>query len=182
MALPIRPAGLAAAVLSLVPVAAQADTSNIVFPVAGPVVKWVDDYGTMNAGTRQLGNAIRVKPGTPVVAAAAGRVRMLWRGGGGWSLTLTTPDGNRFVYLHLGKDGNRKTAYHPRFATALASPRHSASAGAATPAARRPRRHSSGSSTCLPAARRSIPTSCSPAPGGCPPRRGRRPRRPERCG
>ena len=114
MALPIRPAGLAAAVLALVPVAAQADTSNIVFPVAGPVVKWVDDYGTMNAGTRQLGNAIRVKPGTPVVAAAAGRVRMLWRGGGGWSLTLTTPDGNRFVYLHLGKDGNRKTAYHPR--------------------------------------------------------------------
>ena len=101
------------AVLALVPVAARADTSNIVFPVAGPVVKWTDDYGTLNGGTRQLGNAIGVRPGTPVVAAAAGKVRMLWRGGGGWSLTLTTPEGHRFVYLHLGKDGDRKSAYQP---------------------------------------------------------------------
>ena len=97
----------------LVPAAARADTSNIVFPVAGPVIKWTDDYGTVSGGTRQLGNAIGVKAGTPVVAAAAGRVRMLWRGGGGWSLTLTTSDGNRFVYLHLGKDGDRKSAYLP---------------------------------------------------------------------
>ena len=58
----------------------RADTSNIVFPVAGPVIKWHDDYGTTNRGTRQLGNAIGVKPGTPVVAAVAGRVRMLWQG------------------------------------------------------------------------------------------------------
>jgi peptidoglycan LD-endopeptidase LytH len=108
-----RPAALAALALALVPAVARADTSNIVFPVAGPVIAWKDDYGTLSAGTRQLGNAIKVKPGTPVVAAAAGRVRMLWRGSGGWSITLTTSDGNQFVYLHLGRDGNRKSAYLP---------------------------------------------------------------------
>jgi hypothetical protein len=113
MALVLRPAVLAALVLVLVPAMVRADTSNIVFPVAGPVIKWHDDYGTTNLGTRQLGNAIVVKPGTPVVAAAAGRVRMLWQGGGGWSLTLTTSDGNKFVYQHLGKDGSRKSAYLP---------------------------------------------------------------------
>jgi hypothetical protein len=113
MALVLRPAALAALVLALLPAGARSDTSNIVFPVAGPVIKWHDDYGTTNLGTRQLGNAIVVKAGTPVVAAAAGRVRMLWQGGGGWSLTLTTSDGNKFLYLHLGKDGSRKSAYLP---------------------------------------------------------------------
>jgi hypothetical protein len=108
-----RPAALAALALALAPGAALADTSNIVFPVAGPVVKWHDDYGTTSAGTRQLGNAIAVAPGTPVVAAAAGRVSLLWHGTGGWSITLTTPTGDQFVYLHLGRDGNRKTAYLP---------------------------------------------------------------------
>jgi hypothetical protein len=108
-----RPAALAALALALVPVAARADTSNIVFPVAGPVLKWHDDYGTTSKGMRQLGNAIEVAPGTPVVAAAAGRVRMLWHGSGGWSLTLTTTGGDQFVYLHLGRDGDRKTAYLP---------------------------------------------------------------------
>ncbi|MDX6621009.1 MAG: peptidoglycan LD-endopeptidase LytH [Gaiellales bacterium] len=106
-----RPAVFAALALALVPVAARADTSDIVFPVAGPIVKWHDDYGTTTRGVRQLGNAIGVAPGTPVVAAAAGRVRMLWHGSGGWSLTLTTAGGDAFVYLHLGRDGNRKTAY-----------------------------------------------------------------------
>ena len=106
-----RPGALAALVLALMPVAARADTSNIVFPVAGPVIRWHDDYGTTFKGVRQLGNAIGVAPGTPVVAAAAGRVRMLWHGSGGWSLTLTTAAGDQFVYLHLGRDGNRKTAY-----------------------------------------------------------------------
>jgi hypothetical protein len=113
MALLLRPAVIVGLGLALVPVSARADTSNIVFPVAGPVIKWHDDYGTTTLGTRQLGNAIVVKPGTPVVAAAAGRVRMLWQGGGGWSLTLTTSDGNKFVYQHLGRDGNRKSAYLP---------------------------------------------------------------------
>jgi Peptidase family M23 len=113
MALVLRPAVLASLVLALLPALVRADTSDIVFPVAGPVIKWHDDYGTTNLGARQLGNAIVVKPGTPVVAAVAGRVRMLWQGGGGWSLTLTTSDGNKFVYQHLGRDGNRKTAYLP---------------------------------------------------------------------
>jgi hypothetical protein len=113
MAPVFRPAAFAAVVLVLAPAAVRADTSNIVFPVAGPVVKWHDDYGTVRGGTRQLGNAIGVKAGTPVVAAAAGRVRMLWRGSGGWSLTLTTSEGHKFVYLHLGRDGNRKSAYLP---------------------------------------------------------------------
>ena len=108
-----RPAALAALVLALVPGAALADTSNIVFPVAGPVIRWHDDYGATSAGTRQLGNAIAVAPRTPVVAAAAGRVTLLWHGSGGWSITLTTPAGDQFVYLHLGRDGNRKTAYAP---------------------------------------------------------------------
>ena len=40
-------------------------------------------------------------------------MRLLWRGSGGWSVTLTTPTGDRFVYLHLGRDGNRKSAYVP---------------------------------------------------------------------
>jgi hypothetical protein len=113
MALLARPAVVAALALALVPAAARADTSDIVFPVAGPVVKWHDDYGTTFKGVRQLGNAIGVAPGTPVVAAAAGRVQLLWHGSGGWSLTLTTPSGDQFVYLHLGRDGNRKTAYLP---------------------------------------------------------------------
>ncbi len=108
-----RPAAFAALALALVPVAARADTSNIVFPVAGPVVTWKDDYGKLIAGAPQRGNAIGVAAGTPVVATASGRVRMLWRGGGGWSITLTTPTGDQFVYLHLGRDGNRKTAYLP---------------------------------------------------------------------
>jgi hypothetical protein len=108
-----RPVALAGLTLALVPVAARADTSDIVFPVAGPVITWHDDYGTTFKGVRQLGNAIGVAPGTPVVAAAAGRVRMLWHGSGGWSLTLTTTAGDQFVYQHLGRDGNRKTAYLP---------------------------------------------------------------------
>jgi Peptidase family M23 len=109
-----RPAALAAALaLALVPAAARADTSNIVFPVAGPVVKWHDDYGALVGGAPQRGNAIGVAAGTPVVATASGRVSLLWRGSGGWSITLTTPTGDQFVYLHLGRDGNRKTAYLP---------------------------------------------------------------------
>ncbi len=108
-----RPAALAALALALVPAAVRADTSNIVFPVAGPVVGWHDDYGTTSGGVRQLGNAIAVAPGTPVVAAAAGRVQLLWHGSGGWSITLTTPSGDQFVYLHLGRDGDRTTAYLP---------------------------------------------------------------------
>jgi len=111
MALLARPAALAALALTLAPGLARADTSNIVFPVAGPVISWKDDYGTVSAGTRQAGNAIGVAPGTPVVATAAGKVRLLWRGGGGWSITLATPTGDLFVYLHLGRDGNRNSAY-----------------------------------------------------------------------
>ncbi|HET6173023.1 MAG TPA: M23 family metallopeptidase [Gaiellales bacterium] len=111
MALLARPAALAALALALAPGLALADTTNIVFPVAGPVLSWKDDYGTVSGGTRQAGNAIGVAPGTPVVATASGNVRMLWRGSGGWSIALTTPTGDRFVYLHLGRDGNRKSAY-----------------------------------------------------------------------
>jgi hypothetical protein len=108
-----RPAALAALALALVPAAARADTADVVFPVAGPVTKWHDDYGTLSGGTRQLGNSIGVAAGTPVVASADGRVRMLWRGGGGWSITLTTTAGDQFIYLHLGRDGNRRSAYLP---------------------------------------------------------------------
>ncbi len=108
-----RSAGLAIAALVLVPAVAAADTSDIVFPVAGPVIAWKDDYGTRAGGLVQRGNAIKVAPGTPVVATAPGRVRMLWRGSGGWSLTLTTAAGDQFVYLHLGRDGNRRSAYLP---------------------------------------------------------------------
>jgi hypothetical protein len=108
-----RPAVLGALALALVPAVASADTSDIVFPVAGPVLSWHDDYGTLNGSLRQRGNAIGVAPGTPVVASVAGRVRMLWRGSGGWSITLTTSAGDQFVYLHLGRDGNRTSAYLP---------------------------------------------------------------------
>ena len=111
MGLLARPAAIAALALVLVPVAARADTSNVVFPVTGPVVAWRDDYGTTTAGTRQLGNTIGVKAGTPVVAVAGGRVRMLWQGGRGWNITLTTSDGNQFSYLHLGADGSRASAF-----------------------------------------------------------------------
>ena len=113
MALLLRPAALAALALALVPAIASADTSNIVFPVAGPVLAWHDDYGTLRGSLRQRGNSIAVAPGTPVVASVPGRVQMLWRGSGGWSVVLTTADGNQFVYLHLGRDGNRKSAYLP---------------------------------------------------------------------
>jgi hypothetical protein len=113
MALLARPAALAVLALALAPAAASADTSNIVFPVAGPVIGWHDDYGALSGGTRQRGNAIGVAAGTPVVASAAGRVRLLWRGSGGWSITLTTSTGDQFVYLHLGRDGNRRSAYAP---------------------------------------------------------------------
>jgi peptidoglycan LD-endopeptidase LytH len=113
MALLLRPAIPVALALALVPAVASADTSNIVFPVAGPVLSWHDDYGTLRGSLRQRGNSIAVAPGTPVVASVPGRVRMLWRGSGGWSVVLTTSDGNQFVYLHLGRDGNRKSAYLP---------------------------------------------------------------------
>jgi hypothetical protein len=111
MALVARPAALAALALALAPGLARADTSNIVFPVAGPVLSWKDDYGTVSGGIRQAGNAIVVAAGTPVVATAAGKVRLLWRGSGGWSITLATPTGDLFVYLHLGHDGDPKSAY-----------------------------------------------------------------------
>src|SRR3954447_20940591 len=58
MAFFARPAALAALALALAPAVAAADTTNIVFPVAGPVTGWRDDYGTITAGTRQAGNAI----------------------------------------------------------------------------------------------------------------------------
>jgi len=120
MALFARPAALAALGLALAPGLAAADTTNIVFPVAGPVISWKDDYGTVSGGKRQTGNAIGVAAGTPVVATASGDVRLLWRGGGGWSVTLTTPTGDRFIYLHLGRDGNRRSAY----ATGLRDGKH----------------------------------------------------------
>lgn len=106
-----RPAAVAVLALALAPGLARADTSNIVFPVAGPVISWKDDYGSVSGGTRQAGNAIGVAAGTPVVATASGKVRLLWRGSGGWSITLTTPTGDLFTYLHLGRDGKPKSAY-----------------------------------------------------------------------
>ena len=109
-----RPAALAALALALVPVAARADTSNIVFPVAGPVVRWHDDYGTTFKGVRQLGNAIGVAPGTPVVAAAAGRgAHALARQR---RLEPHADDGRAATTSSTctsGRDGNRKTAYLP---------------------------------------------------------------------
>ena len=64
---------------------------SIVFPVAGPVISWKDDYGSVRGGVRQIGNAIGVAAGTPVVATASGDVRLRWRDAGGWSVALTTP-------------------------------------------------------------------------------------------
>src|SRR4029077_20484855 len=57
--------------------------------------------------------AIGVAAGTPVVATASGDVRLRWRDAGGWSVALTTPTGDRFVYLHLGRDRNRRSAFAP---------------------------------------------------------------------
>src|SRR3954464_8686515 len=111
MRLLARPAALAVLALALAPGTAPGDTTNLVFPVAGPVIGWKDDYGSVSGGTRQAGNAIAVAPGTPVVATSAGKGRLLWRGSGGRSITLTAPAGDLFVYLHLGRDGNRKSAY-----------------------------------------------------------------------
>ena len=112
--LPIaHPAALAAVALALAPCLACADTTNIVFPVAGPVISWKDDYGSVRGGVRQTGNAIGVAAGTPVVATASGDVRLRWRDAGGWSVALTTPTGDRFVYLHLGRDRNRRSAFAP---------------------------------------------------------------------
>jgi hypothetical protein len=108
-----RPAALAALALALAPGLARADTTNIIFPVAGPVLSWKDDYGALSGGTRQAGNTIGVAAGTPVVATASGKVRLLWRGTGGWSITLATPTGDLFVYLHLGRDGKPASAYAP---------------------------------------------------------------------
>ena len=112
--LPIaHPAALAALALALAPCLACADTTNMVFPVAGPVISWKDDYGSVRRGVRQTGNAIGVAAGTPVVATVSGHVRLRWRDAGGWSVALTTPTGDRFVYLHLGRDRNRRSAFAP---------------------------------------------------------------------
>jgi hypothetical protein len=108
-----RPAAAAALALALLAPAAAADTTNAVFPLAGPVAPWRDDYGAASGGRRQAGNTIPVRARTPVVAVASGRVQLLWQGRGGWSVTLTTPTGDRFTYLHLGRDGDRRTAYAP---------------------------------------------------------------------
>jgi peptidoglycan LD-endopeptidase LytH len=112
-----RPAALAALALALAPAAAPADTAHIVFPVAGRVTSLRDDYGALRGSSREQGNTIGVVAGTPVVAAAAGRVQLLWHGSGGWSVTLTTAQGDQFVYLHLGRDGNRKSAFAPGLRT-----------------------------------------------------------------
>ena len=167
MALLARPAALAALALALAPALAPADTTNIVFPVAGPVVSWKDDYGTVSNGTRQAGNAIGVAAGTPVVATASGEVRLLWRGSGGWSIALTTPTGDRFVYLHLGRDGNRRSAYAAGLQDGQRVKAGRSWAGAASPAMRQPGSPSSASSTSREAARPSIPTSCWRARAAC---------------
>jgi hypothetical protein len=143
----LRLAALAALALALVPAAAHADTADVVFPVAGPVLRWHDDYGTLTAGARQLGNSIGVAAGTPVVASAAGRVRMLWRGGGGWSITLTMATGDQFIYLHLGRDGTSacctsRTAGHP------SNPTSCWPVPTACPLLRDRRRRSRGSCAC----------------------------------
>ena len=61
-----------------------ADTSNIVFPVAGPVIKWHDDYGTRQRrhaaarerDRRQAGHARRGRRGRARAHALAGRRRL----------------------------------------------------------------------------------------------------------
>ena len=65
MALLARPAALAALALALAPAAARADTTNIVFPVAGPVIHWKDDYGTVSGGTRQAATRSASRRGRP---------------------------------------------------------------------------------------------------------------------
>ena len=134
------------------------------------MINWKDDYGTVSGGTRQRGNAIGVAPGTPVVATAAGRVRMLWRGGGGWSVTLTTPTGDQFVYLHLGRDGNRKSAYLPGLRDGKRVSRRRSWASAAS-RERQPRSRNSGSCTCR--RRRAVdPYELLASARGCRPRSG----------
>ena len=78
MALFARPAALAALALALAPGLVAADTTNIVFPVAGPVIHWKDDYGTVSGGKRQTGNAAaREKTARSLRAMEALRAAMM---------------------------------------------------------------------------------------------------------
>ena len=102
MASPARPAALAALALALVPGAALADTSNIVFPVAGPV--------------DQVARRLRSRQRGPAAARQLDRRRAGHAGRGGRGRArepalarhgrlehhADDAGGDQFVYLHLG--------------------------------------------------------------------------------
>ena len=146
------------------------------FPWPGPVINWHDDYGddqprhaaARERDRRQAGHAGRGGRGRARAHALAGRRRL-------------EPDaddvGRQQVRLPAPRPGRRTARARTcrGCATAPASSRRSASAGAASRATRPPRRRSSGSSTCRPAAppvdpyellasARRLPAAARPAP------------------
>lgn len=90
---------------------------QIVFPIVGRITSWHDDFGEARPIDHEQGNDIGTNPGTPVVAAVAGKVERMWWGGAGWTLRLTAANGDQFLYIHLGLNGRPATAYVPGLRT-----------------------------------------------------------------
>jgi murein DD-endopeptidase MepM/ murein hydrolase activator NlpD len=86
---------------------------RIVFPFVGAVTQWHDDFQEARPIGHEEGNDVGAKPGSPVVAAIAGKIEHMWWGGGGWSVRITGANGDQVVYLHLGLNGKRATAFVP---------------------------------------------------------------------
>ena len=88
-----------------------ARASQYVFPIIGPIGQWHDDFGEARSRGAEQGNDIGCRPGLSVVAVTDGTIEQLSWGGGGWTIRLKADSGDQFLYLHLGRDSSRSTAF-----------------------------------------------------------------------
>ena len=98
----------------LAPAAGARRAPQIVFPVVAKLTFFGDDYGEPRGNGGHEGNDIGAPFGSPVVAVIDGVIELLpGYGGGGFAIRLVSDAGDHFMYLHLGDNKSRATAYAP---------------------------------------------------------------------
>jgi hypothetical protein len=98
----------ALAALALAAVAAARVPKRIVFPVVGKVT-YQNDYGDPRPQGSHEGNDIMGRRWQLAVAAEAGRVEKVGRGGYSCYLILHGRSGREYWYIHLNNDKSRRT-------------------------------------------------------------------------
>lgn len=100
------------ALCAIAPAALAAKPPALVFPVVGGA-DYVSDFGAGRPQGSHQGNDLMADRGTPVVAAAAGVVKLHLSGRGGFMIYLRNAR-NEFLYIHLGRSGGRRAEAYAR--------------------------------------------------------------------